>query len=337
MLPATTNTIILSCSLFLLACGSESKDSDKEGATSGSRENGMTFAAEADLPACSGERDGFLVYVQETSNFRTCSAGAWTVIDIKGGKGEKGDTGASAADSNAAITLYKKYKHSVFQVVLTCDPQVNAPTECGGVTQAGSFSGTAFLCGEKSVCTNNHVVNCPKCYQFKSISLQAVVGSGDSINPNGTNGSAAAPFFTSTSNAMIKLHANKDLARFPITQNPPNAVPLPLSTKLAKDTITPLMAILSMSFPLGFQDLYVDVGNVNTPKIGHCDSTDEEYGCPASFYAFSTTNDTDHGSSGSPLIDIVTGEVVGLTTAGTEGENANFTWATDASYLNGME
>ena len=88
-----------------------------------------------------------------------------------------------------------------------------------------------------------------------------------------------------------------------------------------------------MSFPLGLQDLYVDMGTVNTPYIGECDrqgGMSGKYDCPRDTLDFSTTNDTDHGSSGSPLFDIKTGKVIGVTSAGTDGENANYTWAIDA-------
>jgi hypothetical protein len=90
-----------------------------------------------------------------------------------------------------------------------------------------------------------------------------------------------------------------------------------------------------MSFPLAFQDLYTDVGQVNSPDVNDCDGeAKEDYGCPAQSYDFSTTNDTDHGSSGSPIFNVVTGEVVGVASAGTNKENANFTWSIYASQLN---
>jgi len=338
---ATLSGLLFTLSFLTLSCGTETKESRQNAsAPSPARENGMTFVAESDLPPCTSEREGFLVYVQETSNFRSCIAGSWTAIDLKGNKGDKGDTGPSATETNGALNLYNKYKHSIFRVELTCDIQSNAPSSCSGKSPSALYRGTAFLCGDKSVCSNNHVVSCPTCYEFKNLALQSVSGSSDTVNPDGQIGGSVAPFFTSSTNTMIKLHSSKDLARFTISQNPVNAVPLPISNKLAKEIITPLMPILSISFPLGFQDLYVDIGNVNSPKLGHCEPGAPEnggYGCPAQHYAFSTTNDTDHGSSGSPLIDLLTGEVVGLTTAGTSGENANYTWATDASYLNGIE
>lgn len=301
----------------------------------------MTFADDANLPPCDGEREGFLVYVTATANFRTCTAGQWSAIELKGEKGDKGDAGAAGApgkdagDVPAAIALYNKYKHSIFRVQLACNLQANAPASCSGSPASKGALGTAFLCGDKSVCTNQHVIRCPVCYEFASLQLQAVVEGGNSVNTGGEDDTAAAPFATLISNASIKVHPTKDLARFPLDTNPPKAVPLPLSAKPATESITPLQRILSMSFPLGLEDLYADVGGVNTPDIGHCQTVG--YGCPAKFYDFSTSNDTDHGSSGSPLFDLVTGEVVGVTTAGTEGENANYTWATDASKLSEIE
>jgi hypothetical protein len=327
--PVILNTGYAALTVFLIACGSETKETNKDAVVNDNRENGMTFVAEADLPSCTSAREGFLVYVKETSNFRTCTAGAWSAIDLKG---EKGDTGSGAASMTEGLSLYKKYKHSIFRVEISCDIQANAPAQCAGKT-AGIFSGTAFLCGDKSVCTNIHVVSCPTCYELKNLELQAIAGDSDSVNSTGQNGGSATPFFKSTTNSMVKFHDSKDLARFPITQNPPKAIPLPLSTKIATEVISPLMPILSISYPLGFQDLYVDIGSVISPKLGQCDDNDPKYGCLAEYYAFATSNNTDHGSSGSPLIDIATGEVVGLTTAGTSQENANYTWATDASFL----
>lgn len=324
-----------------ISCGSETKtSSDKSGSDSPvNRENGMTFKDDANLPACDDTREGVLAYVTSTANFRTCSAGTWTVIELKGEKGDKGDSGTGgiagkdAGDTNIAINLYKKYKYSIFRVELNCKKQVGAPSSCDSKPPTVGFFGSAFLCGDKSVCTNGHVVSCQTCYEMDSLGLQAVEGASDSVNSDGT---PATPFFTMSSNATIKLHLTEDLARFPIPANPPNAIPLTLSSKVAKGSVTPLQPMLSISFPLGFQDLYVDVGNVNTPVLGQCNNADK-YECPSDYYDFSTTNDTDHGSSGSPLLDIATGEVVGVTSAGTEGENANYTWAIDASFLTTLE
>ena len=87
------------------------------------------------------------------------------------------------------------------------------------------------------------------------------------------------------------------------------------------------MPVLSMSFALGLEDLYTDVGYVKTNVLEDCATG---Y-CPRDGLDFATSNDTDHGSSGSPLVNVQTGAVVGVTTAGTDEENANFTWAIDAA------
>jgi hypothetical protein len=329
-------TVPLIC-FVLAACGDDSSSDKGSGGATGGRENGMTFADDAALPPCNPDREGFLVYVTATANFRTCGGGQWSVIDLKGEKGEKGEIGATgqdAIDAPAAINVYKKYKHSVFRTILTCSLQAAPPSGCGSKPTVGS-GGTAFLCGDKSVCTNEHVVSCPTCYEFASLELQAIEGDADSVNTGGQTNTAAAPFVTLTSNASIRLHSKLDLARFPIESNPPKATPIPLSAKPTSESVSPLQKILSISFPLGFEDLYADVGAVNTPSIGHCQESGN--GCLSQYYQFSTSNDTDHGSSGSPLIDVLTGTVVGVTTGGTEGQNANFTWAVDASKLRDIE
>jgi hypothetical protein len=83
---------------------------------------------------------------------------------------------------------------------------------------------------------------------------------------------------------------------------------------------------MGMSFPLGFEDLYTSLGQINVNYIGDCHGG-SAYGCPGLEYDFSTSLDTDHGSSGSPIFDLDTGKVIGVTTAGTDGENMNTTWA----------
>jgi S1-C subfamily serine protease len=85
-----------------------------------------------------------------------------------------------------------------------------------------------------------------------------------------------------------------------------------------------------MSFPLGFTDLYTHLGSINASSINDC--TSAENGCLREKYDFATTNNTDHGSSGSPLI-AMTGEVIGVVEGGTDGRNANFTWGIDAFLL----
>jgi hypothetical protein len=304
------------------------------GAPSGDGAAGhQIFASESDLPDCDEGRDGALVYVSATRSFRACSDGEWSEIDLKGEKGEpgeKGEAGSGASETVAAIELYKKYRTSIFRVTLSCTRTTPVIAECQDRPATATLLGSAFLCGAGEVCTNQHVALCPECFTLAELQLQGVEGSSDSVN---SDGAPATPFFKTTSGAAFKLHQSYDLVKIPVDTPPAGAEPIPLATEAFTTSVETLDPILSLSFALGFQDLYVDVGYVNTKDIGECsdEGGTSGYGCPSKLYDFSTSNDTDHGSSGSPLIDVASGKVVGVTTAGTEGENANFTWAIDAS------
>jgi hypothetical protein len=105
---------------------------------------------------------------------------------------------------------------------------------------------------------------------------------------------------------------------------------LPISKDNYKKNATLFRQLLSLSFPLGFHDLYVGTGQVILEDVTHCTDTPPYY-CPGGTYDFGTSNDTDKGSSGSPLIDLESGDVIGVTSAGTIEANANYTWAIDAS------
>lgn len=315
-----------------MACGSEkdTKSSDRGGATT--RINGMTFADDASLPACDASTEAYLVYVTSTSTFKTCSDGAWADIDVKGPKGDKGD--AATSEAVQAIEAYKTYRRSVFRATLECAAIDPLPNGCSPATNGKYLSlGSAFLCGPTEVCTNGHVAGCNlTCSTFTSLSFQAL-GTTDSLN-SGT--APTAPFVTVTNDADIAFAGGKvDLAKVKVTDVPSGITPMPLTTEAAANAITAMKSILSLSFPLGLLDLYVDMGAVNTTFIGECNGQ-SGYDCPKDYYDFSTTNDTDHGSSGSPLIDVANGKVVGVTSAGTEGENANYTWAIDASKFGGF-
>ena len=334
-------SIILSAAL-LAACGKlhQSSQSAKSGATDDPWHGGMTVADDTALPPCDDAHAGDLVYVKSTKSFKTCDTGQWAVIDLKGDKGDKGDAGETS-EFTQAFALYKTYKGSVFRATLQCTPITPYPSGCplpSQQTQPSNptvYLGSAFLCGPNQVCTNTHVTSCPKyqnsaCFTFGSLSLQALAPSSDSVD---TGTGETPPFFTTNDATPIKYSKLKDLALVTVTAAPAGATALPLNTKAATDVVQEFSAIMSLSFPLGFEDLYADVGHINLPKIGECDTDGgvSGYGCPRDRYDFSTSNDTDHGSSGSPLFDVASGTVVGVTTAGTEGENANYTWAIDAS------
>ena len=331
--------LVLTWSLALGACGKdESKDGGGGGATASP--GGMRVVDEGALPACDATTENALVYVEATKNFRVCSGGKWTVIDLSGKAGERGEAGAAGAkgadgssDIAKAIAIYKASRKSVFRVETKCTLLASPPSDC---PTGDTFLGSAFLCGEKKVCTNAHVAQCDaRCYSgFVSLKMQQIFKETDSVNDTGkAAGDTPSLFFETSDDSGFVFLPGEDLATIPIPAAPAGATVLKLATKAWNGLDDALAPVLSLSFPLGFQDLYVDVGYVNSPTLKECDTEGGQsgYGCPKELYDFSTTNDTDHGSSGSPLFDILTGDVVGVTAAGTEGENANFTWAIDAS------
>ncbi len=332
-------TLTLTCTLALAACGKEeSKDGGGGGATASP--GAMRVAYEAALPACDAAAENVLVYVEATKNFRVCTGGTWTVIDLSGKAGDKGEAGAAGANGAdgsseiaKAIAIYKASRKSVFRVETKCTVLASPASGC---STGDTFLGSAFLCGENKVCTNAHVAHCDaQCYSgLVSLKLQQIFQETDSVNDTGkAAGDTPSLFFETSDDSGFTFVAGEDLATIPIPSAPAGATVLKLATKAWNGLDNALAPVLSLSFPLGLQDLYVDVGYVNSPTLKECDTEGGQsgYGCPKELYDFSTTNDTDHGSSGSPLFDILTGEVIGVTSAGTEGENANFTWAIDAS------
>ena len=297
----------------------------------------LAIQTKSDLPECGDGNASQLAYVLEEEMFYACSGSQWTAISIQGPKGDKGDTGSQGEQGDkgkngipgetfdrytAALEYYKEYRRSIVRVTLLCD-------SCDDNANGGenrTYTGSGFFCADNTICSNNHVVTCPvadSC-QLNQIQFQTIDPAVDSVAPGG---SAITPFyFTETDD--FDRHPSRDAAKVTVDSMPAGAVVLPMSTTEVADIDDfNFTAILSLSFPLGFQDLYTDLGYVNNSTLDDCATG---Y-CPRDNQEFSTSNDTDHGSSGSPLIDIKTGEVVGVTTAGTEGENANYTWAIDAT------
>jgi S1-C subfamily serine protease len=139
----------------------------------------------------------------------------------------------------------------------------------------------------------------------------------------------------------IKEHPSRDLAKVqapassesPAVGEIPDAPVLPVATSPFTETAKTLSWVMTMGFPLGFTELYTDLGRVNSNTLSSCQATDNE--CLRTQLDFSTTNDTDRGSSGSPLMDL-DGRVIGVVSAGTNGQNVNFTYAIDASLVSGF-
>ncbi len=321
----------------------------KSGGSSQNQSAGKAFPAISagkmeELPACTAGNVNQMAYVADESSFVVCKDNKWMTATVRvagsttetielppdeqcpyGAKKIRvgyvpaGETkpaqdateivvcnGAPGTDSlgpvfSEAMQLYKKYRRSIYRLAVQC-------------TSGMAWTASAFRCSETQVCTNFHAVDKSQCGfgSFSRLTLEAVKDENDTT---------ATIFFT-TNSPQIKAHTTKDVAKVVGGNFPANSIVVPIMAKDATklDTLSP---ILSLSFPLGFEELYTDVGNVNVNAIKTCPTPTS---CPGA-YDFGTNNNTDHGSSGSPLMEIRSGKVVGVTTAGTDNVNANFTWA----------
>lgn len=243
---------------------------------------------------------------------------------IQGATGATGQTGASGYQElyDKTKLIYSKHRQSVYRIVIQCN------------AVAIGF-GSGFKISETQIATNKHVVNlsCPL-GQVKRFLIQAVYSSLDTLEGSSSglygNGDCYASDVTSKvctfSNSFV-TSANYDLAKITIASQALVGSSVVLaSSNEASNLIQTGAWNLSLSFPLGFEDLYTLLGQISTNYIGDCHGG-SSYGCPGLDYDFSSTNDTDHGSSGSPIFDLNIGKVIGVTTAGTDGENMNTTWA----------
>ena len=322
--------LVVSCANIDAGLGGKSSNAGKTDAAQTS-DAVLAVSAAADLPACDGTRNGQLAYISSTRSFSSCSSGHWSVLEVGGG-----------SPTQAAQSLYQTYRRSVFRVTTVCQKKVPYPSTCPNADKSASppgsltsFLGTAFLCGSQTACSNRHVVSClpAECYDFKSTAMQMPAErSGSTVE----GGKGVAPFFTASTPTPFRAHpSGVDLVKFSVGVAAADLPVLPIAEQATKGRLSGLEEVLSLSFPLGFEDEYADLGRVNAPTIGECDTAGgvSGYGCLSQLYDFSTTNNTDHGSSGSPLFDVASGKVIGVTSAGTQGENANYTWAVDAHRL----
>ncbi len=304
---------------------------------------GMSVTSADALPPCEASLAGRIVYVVTETGFRICNNDALQNSPENSASGQSGQPGQSgqswqwrvaavgSEDSwQSAFKLYQKFHNGVVRIAIQCK-------DANGLRMTSLGSG--FHCAPGVICTAHHVLKCPKDSELGGINLHRIIGSGDSI-AGLDNADMPPPFYSlDLNNAsaavlnQITHHPSRDLAKLKLTSDDPkvSAMPvLPWATAPFSETIKTLANVLSMSFPLGFTDLYTHLGSVNASSIGECNNSTN--GCLRGKFDFSTTNDTDHGSSGSPLLDLQ-GRVVGVVTAGTEGNNANFTWAIDAWLL----
>jgi len=283
---------------------------------------GMSVASVDALPACTDALVGRIVYVVSEEGFRICD-GTGVASEVRQWR----QAAVSAEDTwQKGFGLHQKYHNGIIRIAVQCEDVVGSRT---------TSLGSGFHCAQGVVCTSSHVLNCPTDSTIARINLHRVTGSGDSIADAATD--MPPPFYSVLDNAsavaQITRHPTRDLAKLKLISDDPKVAAMPVlswSTRQFTETIKTLSYVLSMSFPLGFTDLYTHLGAVNASSIGECDNSTN--GCLRGKYDFSTTNDTDHGSSGSPLLNL-NGQVIGIVSGGTNENNANYTWAIDASLL----
>ena len=243
-----------------------------------------------------------------------------------GKPGERGKDGFNGADGGKTLQaqiriVYEKYRQSVYRIAVQCDGAVH-------------IFGSGFRIAEDTVATNKHVASysCPggKTKKFK---IQAIGDNLDTLaekSPTINSGCLEDSSYCVIA-SQYTLSDNKDLGKIKVLKRlKGESVEIDENNESARQVGR---AQLSMSFPLAFEDLYTLTGTVSANHLGECDGG-SGYGCPALDYDFITALDTDHGSSGSPIFDLQTTKVVGITTAGTEGANMSTTWAIFANRLN---
>lgn len=232
---------------------------------------------------------------------------------IQGEKGDKGDTGSNVfAD---ALAIHTAKRQSVFKLTVWCNFDINGDNNYGDnfiyngntVSNYEAHTGSGFLIENRKVATNKHVLSDDACDQtvagakwegrIYKIQVQSVSSWRDEVGLGTTYSETIY-----RSNMDLYHHSNKDLAKLSVSATfVGNKQPFEIETQ-NEDILTPT---LSMSFPLGLDDMITNIGEVIN------DSASDFTG-----YDFLTSNDTDSGSSGSPIIDINTGKVIGIITAG---------------------
>jgi S1-C subfamily serine protease len=213
--------------------------------------------------------------------------------------GKDGTDGKDGIDSKenyiteALSNTYSKYRGSIYAIYVFCD----------------SFyicNGSGFSIGNNTIATNKHVADCGTCKTTREYCIYAAEEDSDVLNWDVAHCTNQAT--KSTKKDLAKLKFNRTLTNPAISIN---------------DKYVPRVGDLtvSMSYPLDLQELNTTVSAITSNRSADSD------------YDFVTRNDTDHGSSGSPIFD-KDGSCIGLTTAGRDNVNLNVTYAVHCKYLN---
>lgn len=242
---------------------------------------GMSVESSDALPACDRAQQGRIVYVAAEKSFLACGeTGQW-----------RADKQASQDAWQKAFALYKKYRAGIIRIATQCEDR-------GGVKS--TFVGTGFHCASGIVCTDRRVLECPDGAAPVRINLHHTAAGEDRDDESATE--MPPPFYTVTDRTLaesqITRHPSRNLAKLRLPADVVTTSDLPVLSwhQSALNPDAPARAYtLSISYPLGFTAPYAQLGSLDNGRM----------------YEFSTTNDSDSGSYGSPLIDLE-GHVIGV-------------------------
>ena len=259
-----------------------------------------------------------------------------TVFVPNGEKGEKGDTGDTGQNGQdgynvfaEALSIHTSKRKSVFRLGVYCEYDTDADNIFGdNINTAtdpqyyrGSHSGTGFLISGDKIATNNHVAGDDSCDYVPGWKGRVFAITAEAVNNSTDSVSSTDKIVIYRSDMNKTEHSTYDLAKLSVPSSfSVGKIPFEIDSTNDESILTPT---LSMSFPLGISDMITNIGEIVTDDV-------------ATFtgYDFMTSNDTDGGSSGSPIINIITGKVIGLVTAGFTGVSMNPSIAIHASRLN---
>ena len=291
----------------------------------------------------------------------------------KGEKGDKGDEGVQGETGNTgtdgqdgadgfnvfakALSIHTSKRKSVFRLTVACSQDLDGDGIYGetngddtlykyvygdsfyNYNPSGQYytefiseythTGTGWLSSDDEIITNKHVIGDTVCSSIKyyNASSNSYTASRIPVFVKVESVSDTSDSLQSSSEAVIiersefSSHPSYDLAKIAVTES--------FSTgrngfeiETADETI--LTPTLSMSFPFGINDMITNIGEVSADTATSFTGS----------YDFMTSNDTDSGSSGSPIIDITTGKVIGVLTAGFVDASMNPSIVIHADRLN---
>ena len=195
-----------------------------------------------------------------------------------------------------AMELSKKYHKSVYRVSILCGRELIA-------------FGTAFKVGNRVVATNRHLFE----LDCKKGLIPILHGAGESD---------ILAIRTAYVVKRAKIHDKQDVALLETAGILPGAI-IPVPKTVIPDAATP---VLSLSYPLGRPEIHTLLGSVTinsrweAAKDGRGD--------------FATSLSIDAGSSGSPVFNQLTGELIGIITSMRTGSTMTATFVLRADHIN---